>query len=855
MGCGVIGGAFGVVSAEVVSAAYPGYSGANNVKVVASMRDEGASLRIQAYLSGLEPSATGGIHVHSGFTCSSDGAVTGGHYVGGLPADPWTTTYTSDASGAAFVDLTVADFSLEGTRPVAGRTLVVHLSGGTRAACGIITPSLGEVASIGTYPGLTGPARGMVLVHPTSTGIHLTGLLTGLEASASGGYHVHRGHGGCASADGVDGGGPAHYYESGSDPWTGVVYSSDSTGSAFVSESVGGFSLYESLPVYGRSVVVHSSGGSRVGCGVIGTTSSAYAGAVESFSAYPGYSGGLSVRGMLSFESSSSTSAGSSSLRIRGVIAGLEASSSGGWHVHAGFGCSQSSGSLSAYPGGHFYDGLSSDPWVPIAYSADGSGLAVIDVSVPDFTMAPGGVRTVTGRTVVVHDSGGTRVACGVITPYAVGHADVVSIGAYPGYTGATKAVGILLEKPTGRVGMHFSGIFAGLQPSVSGGWHVHTGASCAEDGAVGGHYYEQGGSDAWSSIQYTADSSGVAVISQPMVGYSLFGDTLPVHALAVVVHLSDGTKAGCGQQELTVPVLPPPPPAPPLSPSPPAAPPPFSTTFTDTTRHASVSFASYPGQSTTVRGTLLLQAGANELRVFGFISGLTPSSVGSYSVYDGHGCGSTGEVGATYPWNGVKYTADAKGVARITLVMPGHTLNDESPVMGRPFVIGAADSLGASAAPVACGIVTPTDALATEMRAYPGSAGTVEGLLTVDDTSSGVRLRGTLSGLPASTSGGWHVHSGYSCDDAAGVFGHYFAAGGADPWTAVTYTSDSSGVAQLDVSMSNFSMYDRDAMPVFGRTGERATEDACCACGVLRRAACCVCACCCASCVHAPFL
>ena len=107
--------------------------------------------------------------------------------------------------------------------------------------------------------------------------------------------------------------------------------------------------------------------------------------------------------------------------------------------------------------------------------------------------------------------------------------------------------------------------------------------------------------------------------------------------------------------------------------------------------------------------------------------------------------------------------------------------------------------------------------------------------MLTIDDTPSGVQLRGTLSGLPASTSGRWHVDSGYSCDDAAGVFGHYFAAGGADPWTGVSYTSDGSGVAQLDVSISNFSMFDRDAMPVFGRTGERAQC----------RVRCVLCACC----------
>ena len=39
----------------------------------------------------------------------------------------------------------------------------------------------------------------------------------------------------------------------------------------------------------------------------------------------------------------------------------------------------------------------------------------------------------------------------------------MLSIGAYPGYTGSYDVRGMILERPTGRVGVHFSGIFAGL--------------------------------------------------------------------------------------------------------------------------------------------------------------------------------------------------------------------------------------------------------------------------------------------------------------------------------------------------------------------------------------------------------
>jgi hypothetical protein len=74
-----------------------------------------------------------------------------------------------------------------------------------------------------------------------------------------------------------------------------------------------------------------------------------------------------------------------------------------------------------------------------------------------------------------------------------------------------------------------------------------------------------------------------------------------------------------------------------------------------------------------------------------------------------------------------------------------------------------------------------------------------VLGLLGVSAApAGGLRFTGVLTGLPAGT-GGWHVHTGYSCaataaqaDVATG--GHYFdAAAGADPWDAVCKPSSES--------------------------------------------------------------
>ena len=96
-----------------------------------------AGITIIGTLSGVEESATGGIHIHSGYSCAStDGP--GGHYFDGLDTDPWTTTYASSSDGSAEVSLSLADFTMTETRAVAFRTVVVHSSSGSRTGCGVI---------------------------------------------------------------------------------------------------------------------------------------------------------------------------------------------------------------------------------------------------------------------------------------------------------------------------------------------------------------------------------------------------------------------------------------------------------------------------------------------------------------------------------------------------------------------------------------------------------------------------------------------------------------------------------------------------------------------------------------------
>ena len=61
--------------------------------------------------------------------------------------------------------------------------------------------------------------------------------------------------------------------------------------------------------------------------------------------------------------------------------------------------------------GGHYYDGLSTDPWTT-TYDSDSAGAASLSIPMTDFTMTE--TRPVALRTVVVHATD-VRSGCGVI--------------------------------------------------------------------------------------------------------------------------------------------------------------------------------------------------------------------------------------------------------------------------------------------------------------------------------------------------------------------------------------------------------------------------------------------------------
>jgi Cu/Zn superoxide dismutase len=378
---------------------YPGYAGttvAGGTFVVT--QKDATTLTVSYSLTGLT-AANGGLHIHSGTSCQDTGSV-GGHFFKTAP-DPWTTEWKKDANGAVIGTFDVAcGYTVD---EVLSHTVVVH-QGTDKVGCGVLQSSNTPInaASITTYPGYVESdvkARGMVAVSSATlaggaadAGLKLQYRLSGLKASNTSGLHIHAGTS-CSSADGPG----AHYWNSQNgapDPWN-TTYTSDAQGNAG-----GAFTLDAGYPfskMVGHAIVVHS-GGSKVGCGVLA--------AEATMAKYPGYTGALAVSGSVRVFPKDATTQ-----TVSFVLAGLEASKIGQVHVHTGTSCA-AAGDV----GGHYWKGAggATDPWTkencPVSSNTAGVAIGSFDLAYGYDTMGS------LARTVVVHDSSGARVACGVLS-------------------------------------------------------------------------------------------------------------------------------------------------------------------------------------------------------------------------------------------------------------------------------------------------------------------------------------------------------------------------------------------------------------------------------------------------------
>ena len=256
------------------------------------------------------------------FSCAAANGV-GDHYFDGDSHDPWTTTYDSDATGSATVNLTMPGFTMDNAMPVAYHTLVVHTTT-SKAACGLVGTPDKAFASIGKYPGYSGElsVSGSAFVIDSSDGIYMEATVYGLEPSTTAGFHIHAGYS-CVEAEDVGG----HYYEgSNDDPWS-TTYTSDANGRATVKLWMTGFSLADELPISGRTVVVHSST-AKIGCGLLEPT----VGEVVTVGHYPGFTGNEQVNGTVLVSPSSD----GEGVNVLGTLVGVEPDETAGIHIHNG---------------------------------------------------------------------------------------------------------------------------------------------------------------------------------------------------------------------------------------------------------------------------------------------------------------------------------------------------------------------------------------------------------------------------------------------------------------------------------------------------------------------------------------
>jgi len=736
-----------LVSYTASMSEYPDYSGLYTVNgdVVIKEESEGStSVTVTYDLSGLEESTSGGIHIHIGTSCAAADFVGGHYYDDSLSTDPWTVEWTSDSSGVASGVVTVETGILIDDNY--GHALVVHDSDGTRSACGLLGTT--EYSTdLGSYPDYDGnyTIDGTVAVSETIDGYILINFeLFGLEEDTSGGIHIHEGTT-CLVADWVSG----HYYSVDSDPWD-ITWTSDSFGAA------SGYAIVNSgynavSDNYGHALVVHESSGTRAACGLIGDLTEYM---VMNLGPYPDYSGSYeSIAGYVVVTENVSD------LSVTYDLTGLEIDSEGGIHIHEGTTCV--AGDL---VGGHYYD-MDEDPWTT-DWTSDSQGNAV-----GSFTITTNlEIEENYGHALVIHESDGTRAACGLI-----GAIEITSVlSSYPDYSGTLIVSGSTAVAETLDGSLLLNYVLEGLESDISGGIHIHSGTTCLVADMVSGHHYDTDAlsSDPWSTT-YTSDEDGVSYGSFTIdTGYDTITENL---GHAVVVHESGGDRAACG--------------------------------LLGEGNEWLSTMDAYPDYSGDYKITGYVVVAEEEqdsdnLRVSYSLTGLEISTSGGLHIHAGTTCSSANLVGGHYydsdslssdPWS-TEWESDEDGSAFGDFTIESYYGLDEN--YGHAVVVHLSSDEGSTRA--ACGLIGSTEYWATFDK-YPDYSGSnsISGTFAVSlDINDEVLVNYDLEGLESDTSGGIHIHAGTTCAVADMVQGHFYnSSWSSDPWST-TWSSDDDGNA-----------------------------------------------------------
>merc|ERR1712166_1187118 len=372
-------------------------NGENDVTgtVTASTTSAG-ELKFDWDLAGLEEStdASGknGIHVHYGTSCASEVTVKGdaptgankGHYY--VPAspdaavlageDPWASVkWVSDGDGKSTSFVTIPSFSSSDSSLGAddfsafSRVVIVHEPiNGKKIGCGVLAPSntvMGTVTASTTKKG------------ELKLDWDLAGLPINTDDSGKNGIHVHYGTS-CDSettvralTDANAGANKGHYYNPATqsvDPWAKVKWESDADGKSTGRKKLTKDELGAAgSSAFSRVVIVHDpTTGAKIGCGVL-------------------------------------------------------APPKNGIHIHYGTSCDSETTVKGDAPTdaskGHYYNPTeqSVDPWGPVKWESNRKGKSTGSA---EFTEAQLGapLESAFDRVVIVHNSFGTKVGCGVLS-------------------------------------------------------------------------------------------------------------------------------------------------------------------------------------------------------------------------------------------------------------------------------------------------------------------------------------------------------------------------------------------------------------------------------------------------------
>lgn len=233
-------------------------------------------------------SGIGEVHIHVGSDASNASSIGGHYWEPTTGIDPWI--YKIEIlDGTAIVDLNTTDlspiynFSFQRSLPVEGRTVVAHTADGSRAAAGAIVlttlpepmyTGLEATVELGAYPGSSFVASGLLVLREYTVrgiyGLHMKGSYSIEGENGMGGIHIHVG---TNATDAATIGG--HYWEPTThpDPWeyNVKIEAGNATVDVLTTDlsPIYNFSFHGLLPVAGRTVVAHTSTGSRAAAGSI----------------------------------------------------------------------------------------------------------------------------------------------------------------------------------------------------------------------------------------------------------------------------------------------------------------------------------------------------------------------------------------------------------------------------------------------------------------------------------------------------------------------------------------------------------------------------------------------------------